>query len=232
MEETCKRLTNENKELELIVKDSLQENRKLQESKEALRITTDRQQQELQEGRKQIEALKNELEEYSKKSDGLINKIKELEAASEEVEELKAQSGLVPSLREELASMKNDLLNLEKELQNSQRDVVRFKETIEEKDVKLDEFVSKSDAYSKERESLMKEIEDAKAQIAKLHEVERERDEFLSKAAITEETLSVLKAELVSEKVSRRVIKGGIKKGGCLKSKKILENVYKNLGAW
>lgn len=54
-----------------------------------------------------------------------------MESSNNDVELWKTQSGLVPSLREELASMKSDLLNLEKELQNSQRDVNKFKETIE-----------------------------------------------------------------------------------------------------
>ena len=66
----------------------------------------------------------------------------------------------------------------------------------------MDEYLSKSDAHFKERENLVKELQDAKSQITKLHEIERERDEFKSKAAITDETLSVLKSELVSEKVS------------------------------
>lgn len=244
LEETCKRLTNENKELELIVKDSLQENRKLQEAKEALRMTIDRQQQELQDGRALIEVLKNELDEHVKKAEALTNRITDLESSNNEVEIWKTRSGLVPSLKEELASMKNDLLNLEKELHISQRDVNRFKETIEvrkqiisiaiylnkktktkkkfnfrspliksvsesvlsriysqEKDVKLDEFINKAEAHSKERENFLRELEEAKSQITKLHEAERERDELISKAAITEETLNALKAELVSEKV-------------------------------
>lgn len=117
--------------MELIVKDSLQENRKLQEAKEGLRQTIDRQQQELQDGRKQIVLLKNEIDEYVKKVEVLTNKITDLEGSSTEIELWKTQSVLVPCLQEELASMKNDLLNLEKELQISQRDVNRFKETIE-----------------------------------------------------------------------------------------------------
>lgn len=131
LEETCKRLTSENKELELIIKDSLQENRKLQEAKEALRMTTDRQQEELQDGRRQVEILKNDIDEKTKKIDALMSQITDLETSNNEVELWKTQSGLVPSLREELSSMKSDLLNLEKELQISQRDVNRFKETIE-----------------------------------------------------------------------------------------------------
>lgn len=94
-------------------------------------MTTDRQQQELQDGRTQAEVLKTELETANKKSETLSNRIRELETCTQEVEQWKTQSGLVPLLNEELSSMKNDLLNLEKELQNSQRDVTRFKETIE-----------------------------------------------------------------------------------------------------
>lgn len=69
--------------------------------------------------------------------------------------------------------------------------------------MKLDDFMSKTESYYKEREKILQEIEDAKIQISKLNELERERDELVSKAAINEETLSVLKAELVSEKVER-----------------------------
>ncbi|KAL0276065.1 UNVERIFIED_CONTAM: hypothetical protein PYX00_003727 [Menopon gallinae] len=214
LQETCERLTSENKELELIVKDCLQENRKLQESKEGLRMTTDRQQQELQDGRMQIEELKNEIDEHVKRGEEMTNRIKELEASNNDIEEWKLQSGLVPSLRQELSSMKSDLLNLEKELQNSQKDVVKYKETIEEKDVKLDDFMSKTESYHKEREKILQEIEDARMQILKLNEVERERDELVSKAAITEETLSVLKAELVSEKVHAQQLKNGLEKLG------------------
>lgn len=68
----------------------------------------------------------------------------------------------------------------------------------------MDEFVNKTEILNKEHESLAKELESAKSQISKLQEVERERDELISKAAITEETLNVLKAELVTEKVSCR----------------------------
>lgn len=94
-------------------------------------MTTDRQQQELQDGRMQIEELKNEIDEHVKKGEEMACRIKELEASNNDIEEWKLQSGLVPSLRQELASMKSDLLNLEKELQNSQKDVVKYKETIE-----------------------------------------------------------------------------------------------------
>lgn len=66
----------------------------------------------------------------------------------------------------------------------------------------MDECVSKAETCRKEREKLLQEMESAKAQISKLHELERERDELTSKAAITAETLTVLKAELVQEKVS------------------------------
>ena len=65
----------------------------------------------------------------------------------------------------------------------------------------MDDFVNKAEAHVKEREQFIKELENAKWQTTRLHEVERERDELVSKAAITEETLNVLKAELVSEKV-------------------------------
>lgn len=58
----------------------------------------------------------------------------------------------------------------------------------------------------------MKELGEAKFLITKLHDAERERDELVSKAAITEETLSVLKAELVSEKVSTESAKYGFLK--------------------
>ncbi|KAJ9582463.1 hypothetical protein L9F63_003156, partial [Diploptera punctata] len=82
------------------------------------------------------------------------------------------------------------------------------------KDVALDQYAGDVASQEKERNRLVKELEEATFQITRLHEVERESQELASRAAVDRETLATLQTDLVTHKLNTQQLKSSLEKLG------------------
>ncbi|KDR17251.1 girdin isoform X2 [Zootermopsis nevadensis] len=221
----CRRLNEQNSELEQLFKDALTENRKLQDSIDALKLNSDKQHQELQAGRSQIEELGNVVESMTKEKQRLQCLVESIQRRADELERTnevaiqqaetwKSEAQHVPELQTQFSTSQAKVESLEKENQSLQRELVKLRESLEVKDVALDQCASETASQEKERSRLTKELEEATTQIARLHEVERESQELVSRAAVDRETLATLQNDLVTQKLNTQQLKSSLEKLG------------------
>jgi hypothetical protein len=102
--------------------------------------------------------------------------------------------------------------SLERENQNIQRELVKLRESVEAKDVALDQFANERASQEKERRRLAKELEKSEVQIARLRELERESQELASRAAVDGETLAALQSDLVTQKLNTQQLRSSLKR--------------------
>lgn len=225
LQENISRMQQQNSELEKLVKDALQDNKKLQESRESFRVRSDKLDQELQveQGRRGnaehlAENLTKEKQWLQNSYDNLQRKAEELERAVESASQLadrnRSELQRIPELQRHVAEAESKCDFLERERQASAREVTKLKETLEVKDADLDKYVSEIECLQKESSKLNKELEEAKVVVSRLLEVEREGQEIASKAALDREALSVLQSDLVAEKMCVQQIKGSLERIG------------------
>ncbi|XP_076661314.1 protein girdin [Halictus rubicundus] len=213
LNDNIERLTQQNADLELVWKQALEENKKLQNSLKSQRTLSEKQQQEFQtQHTKMIElekscdtAVKEKqrvqslLESVQRRADDLE---RSLELANQKAEELKIMENNIKELSTKCLDFESKLVTLEKEKDTAQRDVHRYRETIEEKDVALDKAANSIEVLEKKVTQLEQELHDHVVQISRLQEIERSSKELDSRAAIDRETLEILQSNLVAEKLN------------------------------
>ncbi|XP_069702624.1 girdin [Periplaneta americana] len=225
LQENCQRLNQQNSELEQLFKDALTENRKLQDALDALKLNSDKQHQELQCDRSRIEELDKVVESMAKEKqrlqclvESIQRRADELErtndVANQQTENWKTEAKQIPELRTQCSTNQAKIESLEKENQGLQRELSKLRESIEVKDKTLDQYASDSACHEKERSRLTKELEDAVAQITRLHEVERESQELASRSAVDRETLATLQSDLVTQKLNTQQLRSSLEKLG------------------
>ncbi|XP_068086065.1 girdin [Anabrus simplex] len=225
LQENCQRLNKQNSELEQLFKDALVENRKLQDSTDNLKLTVDKCHQELQGEKTKAEELERGLESVGREkqqlqttADSLKRKVEDLEQSAEglgqQVEKWKSEGQRVPQLETACSEARAKVESLEKELQAVHKEVAKLKQAMEEKDVALDQNASEAAFQQKEMTRISKELEEATAQIARLHEVERESQELASRAAVDREMVEALQNDLVAHKLRSKQLHSCLEKLG------------------
>ncbi|KAI4487161.1 PREDICTED: girdin isoform X1 [Polistes canadensis] len=213
LNDKSERLKQQNSDLELVCKQALEENRKLQNTIKNQRASFEKQQQDLQtqhgkmvELEKQCDIAVKEkqrvqslLESVQRRADDLE---RTLETTNQKVEELKDIELKMNELKSKCTFLESKITILEKEKDIAQRDTFRFKETIEEKDVALDKATNTIEVLERKVAQLEQEVQNSLSQILRLQEVERSSKELDSRAAIDRETLETLKSNLVAEKLN------------------------------
>jgi len=209
------RLTQQNTDLELVCKQALEENKKLQNTLKNQRASFEKQQQEIQTHHaKMIELEKNHdtavkekqrvqllLESVQRRADDLE---RSLEMANQKVEDLKLIENNVNNINSKCLELETRLTAAEKEKDTAQRDIHKYREAIEEKDVALDKATNTIEVLERKVSQLEQELQDCVAQISRLQEIERSSKELDSRAAIDRETLEILQTNLVAEKLSNQ----------------------------
>lgn len=163
----------QNSELEKLVKDALQDNVKLQESRESFRARSEKLDQELQveHGRRGnaehlADNLSKEKQWLQNSYDSLQRKAEELERAVESASQLadrnRAELQRIPELQRHFAEAESKCEIMEKEKQASIREVTKLKEILEAKDVTLDKRANDIECLEKDVSKLNKELEEAK----------------------------------------------------------------------
>lgn len=213
LNDNIERLTQQNSDLELVWKQALEENKKLQNSLKNQRASSEKQQQEFQtQHTKMIELEKNYdiavkekqrvqslLESVQRRADDLE---RSLELANQKIEELKIIENNIKEINSKCLDLESKLVAVEKEKDVAQRDIHRYRETIEDKDVALDKATNTIEVLERKITQLEQELHDSVTQISRLQEIERSSKELDSRAAIDRETLEILQSNLVAEKLN------------------------------
>ncbi|XP_023290740.1 girdin isoform X2 [Orussus abietinus] len=213
LNDNCERLSQQNSDLELVCKQALEENKKLQNSLQSQKASFEKQQQEFQaQHMKNVEMEKNYDTAVKEKQrvQSLLGSVqrraddleRSLETANQKIEELKAVQNCVNDANAKCADLESKLIILEKEKESAQRDIHRYRETIEEKDVALDKATNTIELLERRIAQLEQEVDNSVTQITRLQEIERSSKELDSRAAIDRETLETLQSNLVAEKLN------------------------------
>ncbi|XP_047355812.1 protein Daple [Vespa velutina] len=245
LNDNSERLTQQNSDLELVCKQALEENKKLQNSLKNQRASFEKQQQDLQvqhgkmvELEKQCDVVVKEkqrvqslLESVQRRADDLE---RTLEITNQKVEELKDIEHKMNYIKSTCTDLESKIAVLEKEKDIAQRDTHRFKEIIEEKDVALDKATNTIEVLERKVVQLEQEVHNSLSQILRLQEVERSSKELDSRAAIDRETLETLQSNLVAEKLNTQQLYTVLEKLGLsdnmlsLSLDNILERIAQN----
>ncbi|XP_076181137.1 protein girdin isoform X1 [Ptiloglossa arizonensis] len=213
LNDNTERLTQQNSDLELVWKQALEENKKLQNSLKNQRASSEKQQQEFQVQHtkvieleksydtavKEKQRVQSLLESVQRRADDLE---RSLDLANQKVGELKIVENNIKEINSKCLDLETKLVTVEKEKDTAQRDIYRYRETIEEKDVALDKAMNSIEVLERKVTQLEQELHDSVTQISRLQEIERSSKELDSRAAIDRETLEILQSNLVAEKLN------------------------------
>ncbi|XP_043277074.1 girdin isoform X2 [Venturia canescens] len=207
------RLCQQNSDLELVCRQALEENKKLQDTLKNQRASFERQQQEYQIQHNKILQLENNydgvikekqriqslLESVQRRADDLD---RSLEIANQKLEGLKNVENSAEKTESKCSELEMKIAMLEKDKESALRDIYKYRETIEEKDVALDTSTNNVEVLERRVSQLENERDVYIEQITRLQEIERSSKELDSRAAIDRETLETLQSNLVAEKLN------------------------------
>ncbi|KAL1138827.1 hypothetical protein AAG570_008889 [Ranatra chinensis] len=186
IEESKRKLQLHISELENTVKNAQRDTKKMQEIRDSLQA--------------QIQSRIDEVESVTKEKLKLENRLLEAERALEKAKIKEEQL-------EELAEVKAKVVNMEKE-------ITRLKDTLEVNSIAMDKLQCETETISKEKLHLISQVEDARNQISRLQEVERELKDLDSKYEVEKATIVTLQRDLVAEKLNSQQMKLGLEKLG------------------
>jgi hypothetical protein len=223
LQENCDKLTQQNEELENLFKNAIQENRKLQDNIDTVKLTSERQVQDLQNERVKVTELEKNVESLTKEKQRVQtlcdtikkradNAEKSLVQMSDQIQSVQVQMQQCKEWEKLAAEQKDKISLLEKENVTMQKDVVKLKESLESKDVQLDAEVEKSKKQDRDVQKLTKDAENLRSQIEKLQDFEHRSQELTLQTSVYEETIATLQKDLVSEKLINEKCKNNLEK--------------------
>ncbi|XP_015121094.1 protein Daple [Diachasma alloeum] len=219
------RLSQQNADLELVCKQALEENKKLENTLKNQRTSFERQQQDYQaQHSKIIELEKNYetaikekqrvqslLESVQRRADELD---RSLEISNQKLEDLRLMENKLKEAETKCTDVEIKIVTLEKDKETALRDVHKCRELIEEKDVALDKATNDIEVMRKKIDILEREVDKSISQITRLQEIERSSKELDSRAAIDKETMETLKSNLIAEKLNTQQLQTALEKLG------------------
>lgn len=142
LQENCDRLTQQNAELENLFKNAIQENRKLQDSLDTIKVISDRQNTDIQNERIKINDLEKNIESLTKEKQRvqiLCDTIKKraddaeksLAQITDQLRVVQVQADKGKDLEKLGDEMKDKVTSLEKENLTMQKEITKLKEIIE-----------------------------------------------------------------------------------------------------
>lgn len=219
------RLSQQNADLELVCKQALEENKKLQNTLKNQRTSFERHQQDYQAQHSKIidleknyetaikekQRVQSLLESVQRRADELD---RSLEMANQKVEDLKLLETKLKDSDTKCNDLEAKLITLEKDKETGLREVHKCREIIEEKDVALDKATNDIEVMTKKIEGLEREVDTSISQITRLQEIERSSKELDSRAAIDKETMETLQSNLIAEKLNTQQLQTALDKLG------------------
>lgn len=225
LQDNCNRLVGQNKELENVFRDALEENKKLQDAMDNRQQANDRQKQEREIDRmklidmeKHVETLTKEKQRIQNLYESVQRRAADLERATDakgkEIEELQTKTMEFNSIKTEIIELRDKNVSLEREVIALNKEVTKLRENVEKKDVIIDTKSSELDVKEKLVQSLNKQVESSSVNLERLQELETKNTELLSQIAINTETISTLQRDLVSGTIATKKVRKELEKLG------------------
>ena len=213
LQENCNRFKQQNRELEDVFKNALEENRKLQDSLDNQKTFIDRQsidrdseKNKLQDFERHLESLTKDKQRIQMLCDSIQRRADDLEktldSRTKELNAVKPEAEKVTRFIIQTEELKTKLTYSEKETHNLQREVTKLREAVEEKDVTLDTITTEIELKNKEIERLTRQIEINQNLSGRLQDLEQKTQELKSSKKVDTETIQTLQKDLILEKVN------------------------------
>ncbi|XP_058826174.1 protein Daple-like [Topomyia yanbarensis] len=225
VQENCNRHVQQNSELENVFKNALEENKKLQDALDAKQQILDKQGHDRELDRirqidleKQIESLTKDKQRVQNLCESIQRRTADLERSIEsktnEILQLNDRCLELNDVKKEAYDLNVKVASLERENSNQAKDLVKYKEILEQKDVKLDETLVKVEQNEKEIGQLVKQLEKNAAIEQKIKDMEKLNNELLSQQNIKDETISTLKKDLYNGTLATKKVKQNLERLG------------------
>lgn len=245
LQENCARLSTQNTELEVVFKNLLDENRKLQDAIDQQRAAFERQQSDrdvdrmkLIDTEKHVESLTKDKERIQTLSDSIQRRADDLErtlrASEQNVAQLQPRADRCDAVAQELHEARVRLQSLEKDASGHVREMSKLRETLEAKDVALDRHSEELAAAAKEVKQLQRKVDTFDASAGRLLELETRNYELNTQATAGHQTIAALRQELAdatlaTDRVKKDLEKLGIESGDLAAVELNVETVVKSL---
>lgn len=228
LHDNCTRLTSQNQELEIVFKNALEENKKLQDSMDNRQIANERQIQEREADRLKLSDLDKHIETLTKEKHRIQTLCESVQRRADDLERfldsktkecamLQPRANECETMRNELAEVKHKVTSLERENANMNKDVCKLRENLEvseethaaysllvsfplfqTKDVLLDRNDCQIATQTKDIQNLTKQLDDTVTIYQRVQELESQNEEMASQSKIYKETISTLRRDLVA----------------------------------
>lgn len=225
LQENCNRLVSQNTNLESVFQNALDENKKVQDALDARKQAIDRQSVERETDRskiidleKQVETLGKEKQRVQNLSESIQRRADELErsyeAKTRELETLQPKIADLEALKRNHDEIQSKICMLEKENGNLLKDVTKLRESLETKDVQLDENGAAISNKEREIQNLARELEDRMTEVERVKDLEKQFHELISQRQMDLGTITTLQENLVGRELEMNKVKQGLQKLG------------------
>jgi len=176
--------------------DNLQKTQAKQDELEIKAMTANNENLKLQ---RQMETMNRKVEELDRENNEIETENKKMQKT---IETLKVTARRVNQLESENLELEGQHHKVERENKSLVREIERLKQTMEVKDLSLDENASKLAAAERELEKHRKEVDMAAKHDSKQVELEAANQELASQCMMDKRALIDLREELVKEKIA------------------------------
>ncbi|XP_050088449.1 girdin [Anopheles aquasalis] len=224
-QENCNRLLQQNGELEVVFKNALEENKKLQDAIDSKQQMIDRQTNDRELDRmrqidleKQIESLTKDKQRVQNLFESIQRRTIDLERSidskSKESALLNERLKDLDDIRKELYDLRTKCATVERENVNLNKEVVKYKEVLEKCEHDLDNANGKLDTKEKEIDQLTRQVQESSSVLVKLQELEKENQELLSQQKMHSDTISTLQKDLYDGTMATKKVKQNLERLG------------------
>ncbi|XP_058057657.1 girdin [Anopheles bellator] len=224
-QENCNRLVQQNGELEVVFKNALEENKKLQDAIDSKQQMIDRQTHDRELDRirqidleKQIEALAKDKQRVQNLFESIQRRTIDLERSidskSKESVQLNERLRELEDTRKELYDLRGKCSTVERENVNLNKELVKYKEVLEKCEHDLDNASGQLDAKEKDIEQLARQVQEGSSVLLKLQELEKENQELLSQQKMHSDTISTLQKDLYDGTMATKKVKQNLERLG------------------
>ncbi len=239
LQDNCNRLVDQNKELENVFRDALEENKKLQDAIDNRQQANDRQIQEREVDRMKLIDLEKHAETLTKEKQRIQNLYESVQRRAadlervvdknkKEIDELQTKTMEFNSIKTEIIELQDKNVAMERETVALVKEVTKLRENLEKKDVIIDTKSTELEVKDNLVRSLNKQMESSTVNLERLQELETKNTDLLSQIAIDTETISTLQRDLVSGTIATKKVRKELEKLG-IENNDELETIQLNV---
>ncbi|XP_041353536.1 girdin-like isoform X2 [Gigantopelta aegis] len=151
---------------------------------------------------KRVEALEKDNNDLDSENEKLQNSVETMKSSLKRLEEK----------NKEAIELETELFSVQKEKSLFEKENRKLKQTLELKDLSLDEMNGKFSALEQEYKGLKKSVVRMKDTCARVKELEKDNKELLQEVNMDKKTLATLREDLVNEKIRSQQLSNELEK--------------------